>query len=47
MKQVTKIMIQTAETEQKKRKPSDNESDLNAQEYKSRKKKSETQVSEE
>jgi hypothetical protein len=40
-------MIQTAETEQKKRKPSDIESDLNAQEYKSRrKKKSETQVSE-
>jgi hypothetical protein len=42
-----KAMIQTAETEQKKRKPSDIESDLNAQEYKSRKKKSETQVSEE
>ena len=43
----TKTMIQTTENEQKKRKPSDNESDLNAQEYKSRKKKSETQVSEE
>jgi hypothetical protein len=40
-------MIQTAENEQKKRKPGDYESDLNAQEYKSRKKKSETQVSEE
>ena len=42
-----KTMIQSAETEQKKRKPSDNESDLNAQEYKSRKKKSKIQVSEE
>jgi hypothetical protein len=40
-------MIQTADNEHKKRKPSDSESDLNAQEYKSRKKKRETQVTEE
>ena len=47
MRKLVKPVIQSAETAHTKRKPSDNESDLDAQEYKSRKKKSETQVSEE
>ena len=42
----SKTMIQTVENDHKKRKQSENKGDLNAQEYKSRKKKRETQTTE-